>query len=160
MMFTRQCDCGKEIVYKKKYSWNKAIENNSMCASCRTVLNNKLPYRSKKGSNNPAWRGYKDVPGKILSKLKRGAENRNISFEISIEDIQDCLEKQDYKCALTGWDVSFNDNASVDRIDSKKHYTKDNIQIVDKRVNMLKRDFDQEFFIKTCKAIANKHCEI
>jgi hypothetical protein len=155
-MYTRHCDCGKELTYKKKDSWKNAIKNNSMCPSCRTIQNNKLPHRSKKGSNNPAWRGYKDVPGKVLSKLKRGADSRDILFQISIEDIQNCLEKQNHKCALTGWDVSFKDNASVDRIDSDKDYTVDNIQIVDKRVNMLKRDFDQDFFIKVCKAVAER----
>jgi hypothetical protein len=154
-MYTRHCDCGKEVAYKKKDSWQKAIKNNSMCPSCRTSLNNKSPNRITSGSNNPAWRGYKDVPGKVFSKLKSGAIIRGILFEISIEDIQTCLEKQKYKCALTGWDVSFKNNASIDRIDSKKDYTKDNIQIVDKQVNMLKRDFDQAFFIEVCKAISS-----
>jgi uncharacterized protein with von Willebrand factor type A (vWA) domain len=152
-MYIRKCDCGKEIVYKKKDSWKKAISNNSMCPSCRTIQNNKLPHRAKKGSNNPAWKGYKDIPGKTLSRLKRGAEQRNLCFEITLEDIQNALEKQNHKCALTGWDVTFGVNASVDRIDSTKGYTVDNIQIVDKRINIMKRDFNEKFFINACKAV-------
>jgi hypothetical protein len=155
MIYIRSCGCGKEIHYKTKYTWEKGMINNSQCPSCRTANNNRLPHRSMKGTSNPAWRGYKDVPGKTLSKLKRGAKARGISFDITIEDIQEKLEKQDYKCALTNWSVAFSENASVDRIDSNKGYTKDNIQIVDKRINMMKRDFDEKFFIDACKAISN-----
>lgn len=154
MIYARTCGCGREVTYKSEYTWKKAKANSSMCPSCRTSHNNKLPQRALKASSNPAWKGYKDVPGKVLSKLKRGAETRKLSFNISLEDIQEKLEQQEYRCALTGWKVSFWDNASVDRIDSNKGYSFENIQIVDKRVNMAKRDFNNDFFINMCKAVS------
>jgi len=125
-----------------------------MCSSCRTSYLNSLPQRAMKKENNPAWAGFKDIPGKVYSKLRRDADKRGISFEITIEDIQKTLEEQKYKCAYTGWAVEFGKNASVDRIDSSLGYTVDNIEIVDKTINMAKRDFSEEYFIKMCRAVA------
>ncbi len=45
--------------------------------------------------------------------------------------------------------------ASLDRIDSSKGYTKDNIQWVHKHVNLMKHKFDQKYFVDICKLIAN-----
>jgi len=159
MIYARTCGCGREVTYKTVYTWKRALEKSSMCPSCRTSYLNKLPQRLRKGQRNHAWKGTKDVSGKVLSKLKRDAKTRNISFEITIEDIQRKLEEQNYKCGYTGWSVEFGNNASVDRIDSSKGYTTDNIHIVDKTVNIAKRDYSHEYFIKMCKAVAG-HCEI
>jgi hypothetical protein len=43
---------------------------------------------------------------------------------------------------------------SVDRIDSAKHYTSDNIQIVMAAVNMMKGELPQEVFLEFCDKIA------
>jgi hypothetical protein len=76
------------------------------------------------------------------------------------------MEKQDYKCALTGWDIMFPETghpqeatASIDRIDSSLGYTKDNIQIVHRDVNMMKSKYSQEHFIAVCCAVATRHGE-
>lgn len=45
---------------------------------------------------------------------------------------------------------------SIDRIDSSFGYLKENIQLVDKRVNMMKQSYSQEEFILVCKAVADK----
>ena len=47
--------------------------------------------------------------------------------------------------------------ASLDRIDSNKGYTKDNVQFVHKDINWMKQDFEQNKFIEYCKKVANKH---
>jgi len=43
--------------------------------------------------------------------------------------------------------------ASLDRIDSTKNYTIDNIQWVHKDVNKMKMDFSQEYFIEMCRLV-------
>jgi hypothetical protein len=45
--------------------------------------------------------------------------------------------------------------ASLDRINSKKGYTKDNVQWVHKWINFMKQDLDEEEFITFCEAIVN-----
>ena len=61
--------------------------------------------------------------------------------------------KQNKKCALTGSELEINVTASVDRIDSKKGYTKDNVQWVHKKVNLMKGTMSQKDFIETCKSV-------
>ena len=44
--------------------------------------------------------------------------------------------------------------ASLDRIDSTKGYSKDNIQWVHKDINCMKMDFSQQYFIDLCVKVA------
>ncbi len=149
--------CGKERSYKTQTSLDRAKIKGSVCTSCRTSDNNKKRKGTKQGHKNPAWKGYKNVPGKVLSKLKRDAQTRGISFDITIEDINEKYEQQDMRCALSGIPILFGLNASVDRIDSDKDYTKDNIQIVLNVINIMKRDIPEDLFILLCKNIAERH---
>jgi hypothetical protein len=153
MELQRPCGiCSKPLFYKKKDSFEKAVKNNSMCPSCRTARNNK--NRNVRKESNPAWKGFEGIPGKFLSKAKNGARNRDLCFEVTLKDIWDKYLEQDKKCSLTGWPISFDDNASLDRIDSNIGYTKENIQLLDKAVNMMKRDYPEDFFIAVCKAVS------
>lgn len=152
-MYSRPCSlCSKELTYKTKDSFNRAEVNGSMCPSCRTSLNNKSRESLKK-ENNPAWTGYRDVPGKVFSRLKRGAEKRGIDFKITIEDIYSQYIKQNKRCAFTGVPLEFGLDASVDRIDSSSGYTFYNIQIVHKTLNMMKKDLPNDIFIAWCKMV-------
>jgi hypothetical protein len=146
--------CGKNREFKAKKALTNALQKQTTCFSCRTIANNKARTGTKAGHNNPAWSGYKDVPGKVLSRLRNGAVQRGLSFEITLEDIQETYEAQNKVCAFSGLPISFGKEASVDRIDSALGYTKDNIQIVHKRLNLMKRDIPNDEFIKWCIAVA------
>lgn len=149
--------CGKGREFQTKSAMNRAEKKGTSCFSCRTAANNKKRIGTKTKEKNPAWKGYKDVPGRVISKLKRDAEKRGIDFKITLEDIQEKYEQQHHCCALTGIPVLFGMNASVDRIDSEKDYTKDNIQVVLSVVNIMKRDIPEDLFIMLCKAVAERH---
>jgi len=154
-MFSLPCpQCGKERVFSSKSILSTAIQRGSTCKSCRTTNCNKK-RQPKNGSLNATWKGCNAVPGKTLSKLKNGAKNRRIEVHITVEDISRQYEAQGRKCALTGIPVFFGENASVDRIDSDKHYTTDNIQILHKLVNIMKRDISQKDFISMCYSVVN-----
>lgn len=61
----------------------------------------------------------------------RQARSRGWDWEITEEDAYAVLEKQEFKCALSGLSLTFKpQTASLDRVDSKRHYTPDNIQWV------------------------------
>ena len=158
--FFRQCDkCPAMLHYKNQKTYDAALKKGTMCPSCRTSQNNKSSNRNVKKENNPAWKGLNDVPGKVFSKLKRDAIKRGLCFEITIEDIFNQYLKQNKHCAFTGSYIIFGDDASIDRIDSNLGYTTDNIQIVHKKLNMIKKDMPNQEFILWCKAVA-KFCEI
>ena len=154
--FSRQCrKCDNMLHYKNINTYNAAIKENTMCPSCRTSLNNKSPTRNAKKENNPAWRGYGGVPGKVHSKLKRDAEKRNIPFNLTIEEINFQYVNQDKVCAFTGVPLKFGVDASVDRINSQEGYYFANIQIVHKDLNMMKKDMPNEVFIAWCNLVSN-----
>ena len=70
---------------------------------------------------------------------------------------------QDGKCKLTGKKLLLhtrkgnNTTASLDRIDSSKGYTKDNIQWIHKDIQRMKTNFDNEYFIEICKKVSEWH---
>lgn len=151
-MYKRLCSgCNKELVYKTKSNFERSEAAKSQCRQCTNTRTNKTI--SRKGSDNAAWTGYKDVPGKVFSRLKRGAEKRGIDFEITIEDIYNQYFKQNKRCAFTGVPLEFGLDASVDRIDSSSGYTFYNIQIVHKTLNMMKKDLPNDIFIAWCKMV-------
>ena len=51
--------------------------------------------------------------------------------------------------------MEVNNNASLDRIDSKLGYIEDNVQWVTSKVNMMKQHYTQEEFLEVCGNVAN-----
>ncbi len=85
------------------------------------------------------------------------ANDRNIKFELTMEDMWNLFLDQGGKCAVTGirLDLKYKkQTASLDRIDSSKGYFIENIQWVHKVINAkIKINFNQEYMIQTCKEI-------
>jgi hypothetical protein len=91
---------------------------------------------------------------RIFEKYRLCAGSRNILWAVTFDDV---FELYTGKCALTNWplNLSFsNATASLDRIDSGKGYTRENIQWVHKMVNMCKNKYMQQDFISMCHAVA------
>ena len=107
---------------------------------------------------------YLEIPIYFFSNVVSCANKRNLKIEITIEDIYNQWIKQDKKCYFTGLSIGFEDEksekgrykhtASLDRLDSNKDYTKENICLVHKDINALKTNFSVESFIKYCKLVA------
>jgi hypothetical protein len=145
-----KCKCGDEYL-SDPYPLKKGTS--TCCFKCG---HNKL------GENHHSFTGYKEIPG---SWFGRYSKTKKRKFNLNIEDIYNIWIKQNKKCALSGLEIDFKNTnqkthdlsctASLDRIDSKKDYTLDNIQLVHKDINMIKKDYNQEYFIKLCKLIAN-----
>jgi hypothetical protein len=113
--------------------------------------------RNTFGPNSPRWTGYKELPHSYWSQVKRGAEQRGLEFDLSIRDMYELFIQQNARCALSDIELylGYKDtNASLDRIDSQKGYTKDNIQWLHKDVNRIKSNFGEDRFLEICRAIA------
>lgn len=115
--------------------------------------------RKRTGKNSPMFDGYEEISAKYFKNIINGADRRGLSFDLNIKDAWDVFIKQNRKCALSGIEIKFDkenriSTASLDRIDPSVGYHKDNIQWVHKHINKIKFDFDEEYFISLCKAVA------
>lgn len=147
------CDCGNTVtvVYSELISGRK---NNCGC------------IKHPKGNKHKSWSGCKDISGSFWCRIKASAKLRNIPFDITIEQAWEILQKQEYKSYLSGkllyLPKASNDyhtgncTASLDRIDSGKGYTIDNVSWVHKDENLIKGGHSVEELLYWCNFVTNK----
>lgn len=143
--------CGELQSYLRR---NYAIESFLLAKSCKKCSNRQTDncHRGYEGPVRISW----------FTKFKTQAQLRNYEFTITIEDIVTMYEHQNKKCKLSGVPIGWEDigtkhSASIDRIDSKKGYTVDNVQLVHKDINMMKQQFSNDYFIQLCMAVADEN---
>lgn len=108
--------------------------------SCTVCLNNNSKKHRKKD-----WFSY-------LAQ-KANVRKRKDSIKLTKEDIKNQWLKQNEKCALTNLDLNINDKwwkPSLDRIDSNKGYTLNNIRIVAWIINHSRGNLSDNEFIDMC----------
>ena len=151
--YAKDCPtCGDQQTYLRRNYAEASLREGKECKRC--------------AQNNTEKNGVKIYRGVRLSWVKKfetSAKLRGLDWEITVNDIADLYEEQGGQCALTGWDIVFPETGhpqlttvSIDRIDSSFGYLKENIQLVDKRVNMMKQSYSQEEFILVCMAVTDK----
>lgn len=153
---SRDCPrCVGVLTYPNIRLFRQAEKRKSVCKPCRTAIANKSPLRNSAKEANAAWKGYKGVGYSWFSKYFERSQRKRTG-SITIEDAYNQLEKQGFKCALTGIDLPWSEESgmSIDRIDSKKEYELNNIQLVHKDVNLMKNHFNEDYFIHICKLVA------
>lgn len=143
-----KCDCGKT-----KSIPEQRLNGSSPVKSCGCMMN-------PAGKINRSWRGCEELSASLFNSYIRNAESRGLSFDITIWDAWNLFENQNRKCALTGVPLRFattahgsDGNASLDRIDSCKGYSIDNVQWVHKWVNILKSGLNDKDLFRIVKAI-------
>lgn len=133
--------CGKEQAYTRKDHAKQSTLSDWQCKPCVS--------KAKSFVNNQKV----DPKTRLYKKFKRGAKGRGLDFNLTEDDM---FSNFTGKCALSGvdLDIGYNGNASLDRIDSKLGYVKENVQWVDAKVNLAKRNMSDEEFIEMCKNVA------
>lgn len=91
-----------------------------------------------------------------LTSAKARAIRNNLLFDLTSEQVDALLKKQENKCVYTG-EVFDNTSpvysVSIDRIDNSKGYTINNIQLVCSSVNYMKNDLQEKEFLSLVKKI-------
>ena len=132
------CNCGKK----------KSVKTDSLTSGSSTAC----------GDCN----SYKDIYSVYWLGMIRGAKRRNIPWEITQEQAWGLFELQNKLCIFTKLPIKLGRNrknitASLDRIDSDKGYTIDNIQWVHKIINVMKWTLSNNDFIAICKSIVDNN---
>ncbi len=146
-------DCGKPCQRNKTNTIEKENAKSNRCNKC---AKNKI---IKDNGGVPInYNGTYNFSGKSYSAWKSSAKRRGINWKITKQQMEDVFKKQNGKCALSGMEMIPRKNTpyrpSIDRIDSTKGYSIDNIQFVCSMVNVMKNKFNEKDFIKMCCLIA------
>ncbi len=142
------CDCGTEHITKGKHLRSGRTQ------SCGCL-------KSLKGQSSPCYKGHEKISASKWCHYKLAAVKRNLEFTVSIEEAWNKAVEQEFRCALSGESLTFTATrsdttatASLDRIDSSRGYTVDNIQWVHKRVNLIKQNLPEKELLDWCNKIS------
>jgi len=138
--------------YKSGSFWCATQLNKSDCAiRGRAKKLNITNLHKKINPNIPTvfWNG-------ILARIREDG----FGLDFDSDYVWELYQKQKGRCALTGRPIKFvfekttkNTTASLDRIDSKADYTKNNVQLTHKIVNRCKLNCPEDVFFSICKDV-------
>lgn len=145
----RECpNCGEEVTHlRRNYCVHSSLLNQP-CKRCSNINNHPSGMC---GVVRVAW----------FNAFMKSALSRGLDWNLDIEDIALLHELQGGKCALSGRPIAWSEqkwdhSASIDRINNQKGYSLDNIQLVDKQVNMARGSLSVEEFVSLCQDVADK----
>jgi len=154
----------REKYLKRRKEYNKSHKE-------RNANYNKIRYAKDPQKHAKKKREYSMTPrGRFVSLLnttKRRAKEKELEYSLTPDCLLKLFYKQNEKCAVTGLPFIFECNPngekiytpfgpSIDRIDSKKGYTEDNIRLVCVMVNLAINMFGDKLFDKMCEAYIKK----
>lgn len=131
-----------------------------------TSQRNKMVYKSNMQVYACSYDGYMNkLYLSTIHNIKKRSKRLNIN--ITVQDIKDLYQKQEGKCAISGKHMTCfgytqtNDdkhninkwNTSIDRIDSKKGYNKENIQLICGIGNRMKTDMNTNQLLLLCNDV-------
>jgi len=155
--------------------------NDKKCGQCHEVKNctdfhtytrsrdglNRICNTCKKLNHDKKINTLEGHVKNILRYTKSHSKKIKREFNIIYEDVINLYEKQNGLCAISKIKMTYNhisdneshdiENLSIDRIDPKKGYTKDNIQLVCVIVNRMKLDLEVNMFYQLCALVAQNN---
>lgn len=162
---------GKEIGFEQEYvdctaRIQRLDPHKSFCIENVRWVHKEVTKTPRAGANHKQWKGYAEIHGAFWGDICNSAKERNFAMEITIEQAWDLFIKQDRKCVLSGVDLFFythykykktspvEGTASLDRRDSSKGYTIDNVQWIHKDIQFMKMQTKEDKFINWCHVIS------
>lgn len=143
-----KCDCGNT----KTVQGTLLRSGNTRSCGC-------LAREAKKAKTLPENRG---VINQIILQYKRHAKDRSIDFDLSYETVDRLVRGRCHYCGVVGGNLKKTKNLKdgfrhngIDRVDSSKNYTEDNVVSCCGVCNIAKRDMSHDEFIGLAKRIAN-----
>ena len=127
----------------------------TLCEACRDLLS---PVSIK--SNTDEHGSFPKLAAKIFNRARERAKLKSREFNLTVEDIYEAWPA-DNKCPILKEPMKIGEprwsSPSIDRIDSSKGYTPDNIQIICTLANRMKNDATLEQLRRFSKYYADLH---
>lgn len=115
--------------------------------------------RDRRYKNKHSRTKLEDVIRRKLQVAELRCSKNGNEFSIEHRDVEDLIRKQNGLCFYTGERLSYVPNThncfSIDRVDSSRGYTKDNIVLCITEINFMKQSFKKDRFVELCKLVAN-----
>lgn len=147
------CDCGNDKLIRADEV------KNGIYTSCGCLSKNRW---NMIGDKNPAFKGKGYIRQHHFKNIIQSAKRRNLEFNLDLDYIWQLYQDQNEKCPLTGIHLKFGrikrtreTTASLDRIDNAQGYIKGNVRWIYKDVNLMRRNFNDDYFLYLCNLIAN-----
>lgn len=137
------------------WGYKKHIKRNGLFSETWTHPEKIPKTRAAKNHKTPTGRAYN-----LLSSAKDRAERKNLEFNLSVDKIIATIKKG--HCELTGLKFNMNKTTnthinpyspSIDRKDSSKGYTDDNVRVVLSAVNSALGQYDDKTILPILKAM-------
>lgn len=161
--------CGKEFDrYTSEVKRSEKLGRKHYCsrACCGADNNDHLLRTDAFGNLDASNRLDEFSPFRRHLKQARmhASKRRTKECSITLEHLKEQWEKQQGQCPYTGWKLEnlpssgsrselHPARASLDRIDSSRGYTPDNIQFVAYMANCAKNEFPEEKLFEFCQAV-------
>jgi len=150
-------------VNENKYN---ELLNNKRCEDRDKKYTEKSFHNAKERTRKNVEKNKKNNPMLLLYRcMVNNSRSRSIYVDIKKEDIENLWEDQQGKCYYTGIDMLYTYGAnspyqvSIDRVDSNKAYTLDNIVLCCQAINLAKRNYPVEIFTQFITKIKNTNNE-
>jgi hypothetical protein len=126
---------------------NLALDSHDVIKDYITTNEKKKTRKQRSDRNKPRKKYDKSLPKEYKSYLSR-ANNKGLTFDISVEDFYTIVNQDCFYCGSEGTN-------GLDRIDCKGDYTKDNVVPCCTKCNTMKFIYSPSEFIKHVKKIYN-----
>lgn len=146
-------DC-KVCLAKKLSDWRKSNPEKSKEQDRQSYQNNKQKFKIK---NQKRYTNL-TLDQKFTQLVNTASKRKQFNCFISVEHLYDVWQNQKGLCAYTKLPLSSEahqlNTVSLDRVDSNKGYTVDNIQLVCVPINRMKLNYTEAQFISLCQLVA------
>lgn len=156
------CNTCKRWLPQTKFSRDTTnLHNNrgGLCTQCKDCQRIRY-YKERQRILEDDFLALKYKLNAALKGSRRRSKEKNQYNDLDTEYLLYLWNKQKGECALTGIQMTYkfyegrvNTNLSIDRIDSSKGYTRDNVQLVIMAANQMKNDLTLDELIDMCKKV-------
>lgn len=152
-----ECPICSKTFYRKQ-----SIVNKTKNLTCSYTCSNEVRKITQKGSGNNNYKKRTTLEEILVHRLTgyRGrAAKKCWDFDLDLEFLKELLDRQNYKCYYSGIKMKIRSDVnktrnnteynvmSLDRLDSEKGYTRDNVVWCCNALNMLKSNNTEEEFL-------------